>query len=85
VLMTMLGTVVAGLSHMESLLPVAASLAKRHVGYGVIPEHYAFVGTALLDTLSKGLGPAFTPEVNEAWTTAYGTLSKAMIGAARGS
>jgi hemoglobin-like flavoprotein len=33
----------------------------------------------LLDTLAKGLGDEFTPEVREAWATAYGTLSGVMV------
>ena len=37
------------------------------------------VGAALLDTLAKGLGDEFTPEVRDAWATAYGVLSGAMI------
>ena len=54
-------------------------LAKRHVGYGARPEHYPVVGGALLWTLEKGLGEAWTPEVADAWTAAYGTLSGYMI------
>jgi len=57
-------------------------VAKKHVGYGVKPEHYDTVGSALLSTLSTGLGPAFTPEVKGAWTAAYGALAGVMIGAA---
>jgi nitric oxide dioxygenase len=35
-------------------------------------------------TLEKGLGEAWTPEVADAWTTAYGTLSGFMIAEAYG-
>ena len=54
------------------------ALARRHDRYGVREEHYASVGAALLWTLEQGLGPDFTPEVQEAWATAYGLLSSAM-------
>lgn len=81
-LMATLSVVVSGLNDMESLLPVAADLAKRHVSYGVRPEHYDQVGAALIDTLAVELGPTFAPEVEEAWVTAYGALSQAMIAAA---
>lgn len=83
-LMAMLAVVVKGLSHLETLLPAASVLAKRHVGYGAQAAHYPVVGAALLWTLEKGLGEAWTPEVAEAWTTAYGTLSGYMIGEAYG-
>ncbi len=78
-LMTTLAVVVKGLDDLDSLLPVAANLADRHVGYGVVPEHYPIVGAALLDTLATGLGDAFDAETKEAWATAYGTLSGAMV------
>ena len=44
--------------------------------------HYASVGQALLWTLERGLGEAFTPEVRDAWAAAYALLSAAMIEAA---
>ena len=39
-LMAMLAAVVNGLGHLESILPAASALAKRHVSYGAKPEHY---------------------------------------------
>jgi hemoglobin-like flavoprotein len=83
-LMTMLAAVVNGLGDLNSILPVASALAKRHVGYGAKAEHYPVVGAALLWTLEKGLGDGWTPDIAEAWTTAYGTLSGYMISEAYG-
>lgn len=80
-LMSTLGVVVRGLDEFDQLLPVAANLARRHVDYGVEPEHYDDVGAALLWTLSTGLGDEFTPAVEEAWTTAYTALAGAMVAA----
>ena len=84
-LMMMLAAVVNGLGNLESILPAASALAKRHVDYGAQPEHYPVVGGALLWTLEKGLGEAWTPEVADAWTAAYATLSSFMIAEAYGS
>ena len=84
-LMMMLAAVVNGLGNLQSILPAASALAKRHVDYGARPEHYPVVGGALLWTLEKGLGAAWTPEVAKAWTAAYGTLSGYMISEAYGS
>ena len=39
---------------------------------------FAPVGSALLDTLARGLGEGFTPSVREAWTAAYTLLAGAM-------
>lgn len=83
-LMGTLAVVVNGLGNLGAILPAASALAKRHVGYGAKPEHYPIVGGALLWTLEKGLGDAWTPEVADAWTAAYGTLSGYMISEAYG-
>jgi nitric oxide dioxygenase len=81
-LMAMLGTAVAGLSHLDTLVPAVRALGRRHAGYGVTARHYTVVGAALLWTLEKGLGSAFTPEVKDAWATAYIVLSTTMMDAA---
>jgi nitric oxide dioxygenase len=83
-LMATLAVVVGGLGNLESVLPAASALAKRHVSYGAKAEHYPVVGSALLWTLEKGLGDGWTPDVAEAWTAAYGTLSGFMISEAYG-
>jgi hemoglobin-like flavoprotein len=83
-LMATLAAVVNGLGNLESVLPAASALAKRHVSYGARAEHYPVVGAALLWTLEKGLEDGWTPEVAEAWTAAYGTLSGFMISEAYG-
>lgn len=83
-LMGTLGVVVNGLSNLPAVLPAASALAKKHVGYGVEAAHYSLVGAALLWTLEKGLGEAWTSDVASAWTEAYGTLSGFMIGEAYG-
>jgi len=83
-LMATLAVVVNGLGNLEAILPAASALAKRHVSYGAKAEHYPVVGGALLWTLEKGLGDAWTPEVAEAWTAAYATLSGYMIDQAYG-
>jgi nitric oxide dioxygenase len=83
-LMMMLAAVVNGLGNLEAILPATSALAKRHVGYGARAEHYPVVGAALLWTLEKGLGEAWTPELAAAWTAAYGTLSGFMISEAYG-
>lgn len=83
-LMATLGVVVTGLTRLETVLPAASALAKKHVDYGVKAEHYAPVGAALLWTLEKGLGDGWNPALADAWGTAYGTLSNFMIAEAYG-
>jgi hemoglobin-like flavoprotein len=79
----MLTAAVKGLDHLDRLVPVVQDLGRRHSGYGVTDGHYEIVGSALLWTLEKGLGPAFTPELRDAWATVYGVLASVMKEAAR--
>ena len=81
-LMQTLSIVVTGLSRLETILPAVQDLGRRHVHYGVQDAHYDTVGAALLWTLEQGLGEAFTPDVADAWATAYGLLAGAMKEAA---
>lgn len=79
VLMQTLAVVVKGLDRLDQVGPGVTALGERHAGYGVRPQDYTAVGGALLWTLEQGLGAAFTPEVREAWTAAFGLLSGMMI------
>jgi hemoglobin-like flavoprotein len=83
-LMATLAVVVNGLGNLQSILPAASALAKRHVDYGVKASDYTPVGQALLWTLERGLGSNWTPDLAAAWTTAYTMLSDFMIGEAYG-
>jgi hemoglobin-like flavoprotein len=77
-LMQMLGVAVNGLTNLDAILPAVQDLGRRHEGYSVTDAHYDSVGAALLFTLEKGLGEAFTPEVKDAWTETYVTLAGVM-------
>jgi hemoglobin-like flavoprotein len=77
-LMQMLALAVNSLDRIEQLLPVVRSLGTRHVNYGVRDKDYDTVGQALLWTLGKGLGDAFTPAVEEAWSNVYAMLASEM-------
>jgi hemoglobin-like flavoprotein len=83
-LMQMIATAVGALDRLDTIVPAVESLGKRHAGYGVAAGHYDTVGAALLWTLGQGLGPAFTPEVEAAWTETYGLLASVMKKAAYG-
>jgi len=81
-LMSTIKLVVVGLDNPEKVIPAVQNLGRRHVDYGVQPQHYATVGEALLWTLEKGLGDAYTPEVDNAWKNAFTLLSSLMLEAA---
>jgi hemoglobin-like flavoprotein len=81
-LMAMINTAVNALTHLESVVPAVQEMGVRHVAYGVKPEDYDSVGSALVWTLEAGLGDAFTDEVKGAWVTVYTTLADTMKAAA---
>ncbi len=81
-LMTMLNTAVRSLNNLEKIVPAVQESGRKHVGYGVKDEHYDKVAEALLWTLGKGLGDAFTDEVKEAWVAVYTLLATTMKQAA---
>ena len=70
------------LDRIEELVPVIEALGRRHATYGVSDAHYETVGAALIWTLEKGLGKAWSEEVKAAWTEVYVLLSKVMRAAA---
>lgn len=81
-LMQTLGFAVASLNRLDTLLPAVRQLGKRHAGYGVKDAHYETIGAALLWTLEQGLGPAWDPEIQNAWATVYNVLATTMKDAA---
>jgi len=82
-LVQMLALVVNSLHKLDTLLPAVQDLARRHNTYGVVDAHYPAVGETLIWTLEQGLGDDFTPELREAWTTAFQTLADVMMATSR--
>ncbi|MGF1492746.1 MAG: globin family protein [Microcoleaceae cyanobacterium] len=74
--------VVESLRHPAALITGLEGLGSRHVKYGVKPEHYPMVGNALLKTFAETLAAEWTPEVEQAWTEAYGAVAELMLAGA---
>lgn len=73
---------VAVLDHLEDapwLQDTLGALGAKHVGYGVTREMYDWVGASLLATLAEVAGSAWTPELQAAWTEAYGAIVSLML------
>jgi hemoglobin-like flavoprotein len=71
--------VVGVLRQPEALEKALKGLGTRHVKYGVLPEHYPMVGSALLKAFEGVLNADWTPEVKEAWIGAYGAVTQLML------
>ena len=83
-LMEALELVAENANDLDSLTPALEDLGRRHVRYGVEDKHYDSVGAALMWTLERGFGAAFTHEVRQAWLLAYQFVSGTMRQAAAG-
>lgn len=73
------GTAVAGLQDIASLVPHLTALGMRHINYNTTSEHFAYGGQALLITLRAGLGELYTPDVEAAWKLVYDFVSATII------
>ena len=76
----MLDVVIAMLG--PDLVPMAVALQElgaKHYDYGVSPEDYKVVETALYFTLEKYLGAQWTPKIEKSWRNVYSFISQAMI------
>jgi nitric oxide dioxygenase len=78
-LMDMLTTVVDSLNRLEELRPQLAELGKRHVGYGVQPEHYEVLIAALSWAFGQALGVEFDRETRAAWRSLLEAIAKVML------
>lgn len=78
IFMSMFGGAVEMLFHLDTLEPSVRDLGRRHRAYGSKPEHYDTFRVALLWTLERVLGEAFTTEVREAWEAVYDYLARIM-------
>ncbi|MFC0042521.1 globin domain-containing protein [Actinomadura rayongensis] len=57
-------------------------LGRAHRKYGVLPEHYPVFGDALVATLRRFAGAAWSARAEAAWTAAYDRAAALMIAAA---
>ena len=64
---------------LEPVIQALEDLGRRHVAYGVIPDHYPIVGQALFHTLETALERAWTPTVEEGWIAIFEFVSSTMI------
>ncbi len=66
----------------DELVTFLGQLGRDHRKFAVVIRHYDAVGAALLATLKRFLKEKWTPDVELAWTSAYGIIAKTMREAA---
>lgn len=80
-LTNMLATLVDSLDRMDELRPMLRELGVRHADYGVQPEHYRTLNSALLWAFGQALDQDFQPDVRQAWSALLSEVEAAMLGA----
>jgi hemoglobin-like flavoprotein len=78
-LLDMLSTIVGALDNFEELRPKLGELGRRHVTYGVKPEHYETLKRALLWALGRALDSEFDAETRAAWAQLLDAVAAAML------
>jgi hemoglobin-like flavoprotein len=81
----LLGTLIVlrkSLRNLSPIVPALQNLGARHVGYGVLPEHYPIVGSALLQSMEEIGGKDWRPEYTQAWAAAYQVVQDTMLSGA---
>jgi nitric oxide dioxygenase len=69
----------SNIDNLGALAPAVERIAQKHVGLQILPEHYPYVGEALLGAIKSVLGGAATDEILEAWGEAYWFLANILI------
>ena len=70
---------VAAAADLPSFLQRARELGRRHQGYGVQTDDYAFVGDALVAAVAVVAAAEWSTEVEAAWRRTYVLISEAML------
>ncbi len=71
------------IDNLSVLTETVERVAHKHTSFFIQPEHYDIVGHHLIETLRELAPDAFTPEVEQAWTEAYGVLANIFTGRER--
>ena len=82
-LVTSLAVIIENLYNPEQLTMALKSLGAYHREVGTIPEHYPFIGQALVETFAEYLGNEWNAETQTAWLEAYNLISEIMLEGAK--
>lgn len=69
----------ATLNNLDALGPMLELICHKHASLQITADQYDIVGLYLIKAMKEVLGDDFTPNVQDAWTSAYGQLASLMI------
>jgi hemoglobin-like flavoprotein len=82
-LMDTIAAIVGTLDQRELFQSIISHTGRKHADFGVQPSHFTAFGEALIWSLQQQLGPAFTPEMQQAWLVLYDAIQAEMMRAAK--
>jgi hemoglobin-like flavoprotein len=82
-LMDMIAAIVGALDERELFQSLITHSGRQHAQFGVKSSHFVAFGDALIWSLEQQFGPAFTPELREAWIALYDAVQYKMMRAAQ--
>ena len=82
-LMDTIAALVGTLDRRELFQSIISHTGRKHADLGVQTSHFAAFGEALIWGLQQQFGPAFTPEMRQAWRVLYDAVQDDMMRAAQ--
>ena len=82
-LMDTIAAMVGTLDQREMFQSIISHTARKHADFGVRASHFVAFGEALIWGLQQQFGPAFTPEMQQAWIVLYDAIQVEMMRAAK--
>jgi hemoglobin-like flavoprotein len=82
-LMDTIAAIVGTLDQRELFQSIISHTGRKHADFGVQTSHFTAFGEALIWGLQQQFGPAFTPEMQQAWIVLYDAIQGEMIRAAK--
>jgi hemoglobin-like flavoprotein len=80
-LMDTIAAIVGSASNQPLCRSIVSNTARQHARFGVTLSQLAAFGDALILSLEEQFGPAFTPELRQAWVALYEIVQSEMISA----
>jgi hemoglobin-like flavoprotein len=78
-LMDMIAAIVGALDQRELFQSLITHSGHQHAEFGVTQSQYAAFGEALIWSLERQFGAAFTPELRAAWRALYAIVQDEMV------
>jgi hemoglobin-like flavoprotein len=78
-LMDSIAAIVGALDKRDLFQSIISHSGRQHAQFGARASHFVAFGDALIWGLETQFGPAFTPQLREAWTALYQDVASEML------